>query len=1118
MRSVGRSSAEAPLDELEELDESQGDTTTHEGTEEPTQEEDDDDDENDQQDEEEPDFTLHDLCGEASSPDDIAWRNALYLLSIQPQLASIRDNVPDSPLGGDDTPKDTSLEDSQEDEQVSGGHGWTPLHISCLGMHPPPTYITRALLYANPKAVQWRDDGGRLPLHLLAASSADVATMELLLQTWPQAISKRDHKGLTPLHLLLRNRSVQLTTRNTSVLLGLSTDTLSTQSHSHQWKQMQQQQQRFILQRRREHLKMTLKEMDDYIARRHKVITTVLHPDFDEMDEEWKGYPPDVQVALRNLAKWRNKQQQQETTQKRRGNGKHKKDTSTSSSSHFLRIVDDSEEDENENDAVNDLLGETNPAAIPHYPDLKLPIHMAVARGIVQPVPLDDRMASSEEQFEDEEDDDEHDSDSDDSDNEVRTNTKSQKESNAMSSKDAPRRSSVDDVYGVLRCIIAAFPEGLCVRDGDGKTPLLHIMTMTDGLPTLDLIELLLGKRSGAFEEMSPWMSDLPVHSMSSLPDSQSRILSPAMVPSARTNQLPLHIAAEEFLSDCAIVESIYKSYPAAADAQDHRGRTPLHLVFSNYRLFPASPRVISMLLSDTSAKCRDVDGNLPFDLLVQAADCLPKRLPVSWEAGEMARIYQKFFTASLLTPSSQAERPKTSQLLRQLRSLPPWIRRQACSVQFVQEMIIEQLATPLRTACVISDGLLLILTLVLFRIQVKDYTDSSDSGSSVESEYPVSVGTVVSVRIVILSVRAILAANVGQLNYLVLLNGWFWVDLAAMVLTFSTTTLLNNNDVSDDTALSLATGATGLLWLSLLGYCATWCFGMALLLGSLAKIANQIVWPLIAGGMVLVAFAQMFYTLLWTDCATAIPVTPVCSVRDSYRVVYLLLRGESLLELDGSDEISAQAVVLLSAFLLALFALLLAVLVAVIMGALHSKPDEIAFRSFWEPKLAFVLSSADWGCRVQPKISLTPSRKVGLQTRLERTWELLVSSLLVGPPARSEKYWYSGRYRKGGLLGLAFWLTALILLPLWFVLGFLTLGLLWPPQLRQFLVRPLGWTSTRQPSAAAAKEDYMVAQLSEIRSELVRTKTMTYERSIQVENEVRSVKHLLYAAVREEQ
>ncbi|KAL7562343.1 hypothetical protein ACA910_016406 [Epithemia clementina (nom. ined.)] len=1108
--------SEAPT---EELDESHGETATHADTE----------DFRDQT--EEPDFTLHDLCGEASSTDDIAWRNALCLLSMQPYLASIRDNAPDSSHvieeereedGEDNHGEDNHGDRNNRDEeklrgdQVSGGHGWTPLHISCLGIHPPPTFIIRALLYANPKAVKWRDDGGRLPLHLVAASSADVTTMELLLQAWPQAISKRDHKGLTPLHLLLRNTSVPLTAKNTSVLLGLSYNPLSVNTNStsnNQWKRMHQEQQRFILQRRKEHLNMTLKEIDAYIAKRRQLVTTILHPDFDEVDEEWKTYPPDVQLSLRKLVKWR-KKQQHEAAQNLKGRKNSRKHSTTSTLSLQDIFANDDDGDTDDED-MDDLLGDSNPAAIPHYPDLKLPIHMAVARGIVQPVPLDDQMMLSEVQFEDEDDNDEDDSRSSDSDREVRTQP--QKTAPKLAQQQVPRRSSVEDVYSVLRSIIAAFPEGLCVRDADGKTPLLHIMTMTDGLPTLDLIELLLGKRTGAFDEMPPWLSGLPLHSITTLPENQNRILSPAMVASGQTNQLPLHVAAEEFLSDPDIVESIYQSYPAAVDVQDHKGRTPLHLLFSNYRLFPANPQVLSMFLSNSSAKCRDVEGNLALDLLVQAAEHLPQQLPASWEAGEMERIYQRFFTASLLTPSAKEKRHNPTDFLRQLRLLPPWIRRQACSVAFVQELIVEELSSPWRTAGVVLDGILLVISLLLFRLQVKEFTGGHlDQAPTDDNAYSASVGVVVAIRILILSLRAMLAANIGQLNYLVLFNGWFWIDLAAMVMTFLCAALFNQ-DISENSLLSIATATTGLLWLSVLGFCATWFFGMALLLGSLSKIANQIVWPLLAGGMVLVAFAQMFYTLLWTDCFDAFPVTPVCSVRDSYRIVYLLLRGEALVDVDGSDEISTKAVALVSAFLVVIFALLLAILVAVIIGALHTSTEEVALKSFWEPKLAFVISSADWGFNVPSKLAFRNRPKADIQTRLERTWELLISSLLIGSPPRTEKYWYAGRHRAQGYLAWAFWLLALVAIPLWLALGFLTLGFLWPPQMRRLLFKPCGWESSKNASLSSAKSEYVASQLSNIQSELVRSKTMSYERSVQVENEVRAVKHLLYAAVREE-
>ena len=310
-----------------------------------------------------------------------------------------------------------------------------------------------------------------------------------------------------------------------------------------------------------------------------------------------------------------------------------------------------------------------------------------------------------------------------------------------------------------------------------------------------------------------------------------------------------------------------------------------------------------------------------------------------------------------------------------------------------------------------------------------------------------------------------------------------------------------------------MATGATGLLWLSLLGFCATWSFGMALLLGSLSKIANQIVWPVFAGAMVLVAFAQMFQTLLWSDCEHAVPSTTVCSLRDSYRIVYMLLRGEPLVDSSGEQQMSTEAVVLVAGFLLLLFLLVLAVLVAVIIGALHTNTEEVAFRSFWEPKLAFVLSSTDWGYGAQKK-SMTLTPKQSFQKRMERLWDLLLSSISFGmrSPNRTDHNWFSGHRARGNAIAIPLWFVALIAIPLWFLGGLLTFGLLWPPQLRRLLFKPWGWENKKRSLSTASEQ--AASGLSEVRSELVRMKTMSYERSIQVEREVRDVKHLLHSAV----
>jgi hypothetical protein len=98
------------------------------------------------------------ICVPKPPRDDVTWRNALYLLSTQPHLANTLDC------------------------------GWTPLHISCLGTFAPPEFFIRALLVAAPEAARTLDNAGRLPLHLLAATSADPDVLQLLVDENPQSL------------------------------------------------------------------------------------------------------------------------------------------------------------------------------------------------------------------------------------------------------------------------------------------------------------------------------------------------------------------------------------------------------------------------------------------------------------------------------------------------------------------------------------------------------------------------------------------------------------------------------------------------------------------------------------------------------------------------------------------------------------------------------------------------------------------------------------------------------------------------------------------------------------------------------------------------------------------
>lgn len=286
----------------------------------------------------------------------------------------------------------------------------------------------------------------------------------------------------------------------------------------------------------------------------------------------------------------------------------------------------------------------------------------------------------------------------------------------------------------------------------------------------------------------------------------------------------------------------------------------------------------------------------------------------------------------------------------------------------------------------------------------------------------------------------------------------------------------------------------------------------LTLLRDPLRQIACRIVWPALVAGVLFVAFAQMFYTLLQIDCTHAIAVTAVCSVRDAYRVVYLLLRGEALVGVDGSQEMLPEAIILVALFLFFFALLLLALFVTILIAALQFDFEEIALGSYWEPQLAFILSMNELGCRRSSPSNL-PSCGQRLLTKVELAWDLMMISLVRGQP-KNEKHWYTSSSRSS-YLSWPLWMLSIFVVPIWFILGCATFGLLWPPQLRRIIFRPVGRSNKLRKTNMAAEE--CASQISRMRNEIMQLKAMSFDRSSDVHREICDLKELLFMALREE-
>ena len=499
---------------------------------------------------------LHILCAEAKEPQDIAWRNALYLLGLQPPLAKELDD-----------------------------QGRTPLHIACMGQLPrqqggggeqgqyyddeseqrqPPDFMTQALLVAYPGAVQQTDQDGRLPLHCLVASSGCIDTMQLLVEAHPTSITARDAMGCTPLHLLLQNETILITVAQVQILLGMTLPLLSQNQ-----RQQQQQSSQRVLQRRGTHLRLRVEHLDRMLQGegngRHPPVWRPIQR-YDIAPEVFDSYPEDVQVCLRRLVQWERKEHrlQEQSEQEAHKHEEEKKDSGDQSekqndNNKSLSKQNQSKQDEDRRQSLSsfglDSLVETdtNSAAIKLPQDRRLPLHMIIFRGMLD-IGLQRSRASIET-----------------TDPQRRCfggwQHDDQQHYHRQQQQDQEQRTLVV----IARLLISAFPEGLISRDINGHTPLmLAMLASTEVLPSQELLELLLGKRTAGFESLPSWAEDTPYpaqhmfvpSSRQGLSPAAERYCNPAMVGTLDTCQLPLHVAAEDWGDHPSLIVAVYDSYP----------------------------------------------------------------------------------------------------------------------------------------------------------------------------------------------------------------------------------------------------------------------------------------------------------------------------------------------------------------------------------------------------------------------------------------------------------------------------------------------------------------------------------------------------------------------------
>lgn len=406
----------------------------------------------------------------------------------------------------------------------------------------------------------------------------------------------------------------------------------------------------------------------------------------------------------------------------------------------------------------------------------------------------------------------------------------------------------------VLHILTTAYPESKIVQDNQSRTPLHFYATRNADNPTAMAANVELLSDTGAAE----------------LPD--------------RGGMLPMHYACAYGTSPI-VLRVLAEAYPPSLTARESKGRTPMHLAMVNAHR-DASPGVLEFLLETQGSETvnlRDLEGNLPLHLLNLGLRGLnldePEKLH---NVGECLKKY------------IAAEPEASPDFLAALQDLPDWLQDVAVVSPHVRSILNQKIVQRFPTSILMLDGYMLLNIIVCFEITTTVHIDlrfgvNDNSASSV----------VVPLILLYIGASYFLARELIQivaLWSLGALTSWFydttnWLDMAVITMVFYYSILMSNEEESwgwgKEQFRAGCAFTKGVLWMAVIYFLKSTQVDFAVFLGGVFYVVQRLVAFLLAVGVILLAFAQMFFIVYRQEEVCEIASLegcefPHCSFEDS--------------------------------------------------------------------------------------------------------------------------------------------------------------------------------------------------------------------------------------------
>mmetsp|Transcript_36082 Transcript_36082/g.85994 ORF Transcript_36082/g.85994 Transcript_36082/m.85994 type:complete len:799 (+) Transcript_36082:146-2542(+) len=616
----------------------------------------------------------------------------------------------------------------------------------------------------------------------------------------------------------------------------------------------------------------------------------------------------------------------------------------------------------------------------------------------------------------------------------------------------------------VVNLLLDAYPDSRLTTDKRGRTPLHFALGNVDNPPTPQLVKLLAGKTG----ESAKW------------PD--------------ENKMLPIHYACA-YGASVEVLEELVQAWEESIGKPDGKGRLPIHFALGNADRPNSAP--VAQLLVSLSPGCIDIhdsEKNLPLHLLSAKA------------AGvEVSKFMERENIKKCLNVYLKAKPKQSIDFLTGIQNMPVYIRDVAVIHPTVQTMLNAKISSRFPTMILMLDFYFLAAIIGTFSFTSRQALERRfDPLNNVEGAAPdarnvsgalLSPLFIGSVYFFFREVTQMISVRQQTTVIKYLTEPENALNLSFVFLNMYYTILMSTGAGDDNSFRTGCAFTLGVSYLQVLAYLKSILIEFAVFVSGVVYVTTRLVAFMVSLIITIVAFAQMWYTIFRQsseclsafgeddvgtpaptpsddmfpfdepepeaveDCEPSVDYPFCTSLSYSIYKTYTMMLGE----IDDSIFMwSLLSLILFCIFFFAEVVILLNILIAIICDLYGVITNDRAAIVFWSNRLAFItdmdmVTNGPWKKTVMNFFKLNDGDDeeeedaplMKKEDKVEISWERIVWTKLIDC--------FDPEVDSAGHMGMILYVPlrifiSMFLIPFWLLLGVLSAGWLWAPQVREGL------------------------------------------------------------------